>query len=658
MATDTDKNPARRIEDRHPDAAIDWSKPEAPAVPLSSTAGPAREGGHGEQESAILPPLTAPAPQPFSEQDIPADAPRAFAKRYSALLEENIRMKAALEAAPAPQTFTGIIDAGAYDRETGMMYVTVKLPGAGLPTELRTIGAPVTIAVSAVQFSTTPAQQTDELRELTEALEKRVRTKAALAPQQSELTDEFKAQVRADFETHIRQRTVPAYNTARHGPAAVFNVGEYIDTKVQDRWIGYSARAAEECRAKAAPAAPVQTAELKEMEARKDAAYLERNQVVAALAKCFPSGVAKTAIEGWSEDWHNCVYVDLPTGQASWHFHDSHAHLFADLPWYGGFWDGHTTDEKYARLAAAQAVDARPSLSDHAEFQRLLASYAVGEAGQWELIACINEWAASPASTPEVAPEQQAAHSDDTKCETCGGSKVDPGGLPACRDCTVPKDDNPYYGQDCPKGMVQVEFVGCSPSDKRGDYGWKPCKSTFLDIYIDGQRFYIKVGDFHDGVAERRGLHVIGPFNMSAEMTAVNAASILLPGQTPLAAPTAGAATTELEKEVSIMYQMLDDGEWAEHIAKTCLGQQLETAITKLVGKANSGAATTSENARDAARLDWLMQNNSDLSLKIKGIEGFGWFVHDPISDTSGPRFESAREAIDTAMRATRQEGE
>jgi hypothetical protein len=138
----------------------------------------------------------------------------------------------------------------------------------------------------------------------------------------------------------------------------------------------------------------------------------------------------------------------------------------------------------------------------------------------------------------------------------------------------------------------------------------------------------------------------------------VNAASILLPGQTPLAAPTAGAATTELEKEVSIMYQMLDDGEWAEHIAKTCLGQQLETAITKLVGKANSGAATTSENARDAARLDWLMQNNSDLSLKIKGIEGFGWFVHDPISDTSGPRFESAREAIDTAMRATRQEGE
>lgn len=47
---------------------------------------------------------------------------------------------------------------------------------------------------------------------------------------------------------------------------------------------------------------------LRDMEQRKDAAYSERNQVVAALAKCFPSGVGKTAIEGWSEDWRG------PTG--------------------------------------------------------------------------------------------------------------------------------------------------------------------------------------------------------------------------------------------------------------------------------------------------------------------------------------------------------
>ena len=114
-----------------------------------------------------------------------------------------------------------------------------------------------------------------------------------------------------------------------------------------------------ECPNRASPAAPTAPTQqgaagdaLRDMEARKDAAYLERNRVVAALAKAYPSGVARTAIEGWSEDWHGCVYIDLPTGQASWHFHDSQAYLFADLPPYTGKWDGHDTPEKYRRLAA------------------------------------------------------------------------------------------------------------------------------------------------------------------------------------------------------------------------------------------------------------------------------------------------------------------
>lgn len=91
--------------------------------------------------------------------------------------------------------------------------------------------------------------------------------------------------------------------------------------------------------------------ELAEMIARKDAAYLERNRVVAALANIFPSGVKRTAIECWSDDWHSCVLIDLPTGQASWHYHDSQHHLFEHLPPYAGDWDGHTTEEKYERLA-------------------------------------------------------------------------------------------------------------------------------------------------------------------------------------------------------------------------------------------------------------------------------------------------------------------
>ncbi len=84
----------------------------------------------------------------------------------------------------------------------------------------------------------------------------------------------------------------------------------------------------------------------------EDTAYYERNAVVAFLAKLFPSGTKRTVIPGWEPEWHGCVYIDLPGGQASWHYHDRDAHLFADLPIYPGEWDGHTTEEKYASMAA------------------------------------------------------------------------------------------------------------------------------------------------------------------------------------------------------------------------------------------------------------------------------------------------------------------
>lgn len=89
--------------------------------------------------------------------------------------------------------------------------------------------------------------------------------------------------------------------------------------------------------------------------AAKDAAYEERNRVVAALARLFPAGLKRTNIPGWDEEWHGCVYIDTPAGQLSWHFHDSQAHLFSGLPSYGGEWDGHDTSEKYRRLAATEA---------------------------------------------------------------------------------------------------------------------------------------------------------------------------------------------------------------------------------------------------------------------------------------------------------------
>lgn len=86
----------------------------------------------------------------------------------------------------------------------------------------------------------------------------------------------------------------------------------------------------------------------------KDEAYAERNKLVSYLARLYPSGTMRTDIPGWDAEWHGCVFIDTPQGQMSWHYHDSEAHLFADLPSYHGEWDGHTTEEKYRRLKALE----------------------------------------------------------------------------------------------------------------------------------------------------------------------------------------------------------------------------------------------------------------------------------------------------------------
>lgn len=94
----------------------------------------------------------------------------------------------------------------------------------------------------------------------------------------------------------------------------------------------------------------------KELQERtaNDEVYEERNKLVQVLTWVYPSGIAKTDIPGWEKEWHNCVYIDLPTGQVSWHYHDREAHLFSRLPPYWGTWDGHTTEEKYKRLSALE----------------------------------------------------------------------------------------------------------------------------------------------------------------------------------------------------------------------------------------------------------------------------------------------------------------
>lgn len=82
--------------------------------------------------------------------------------------------------------------------------------------------------------------------------------------------------------------------------------------------------------------------------------YRERAQLVAHLADQYPSVIAFS--DPNEPEWP-VVYVDTPAGQCSWHL------ALADLDLFGhveqvpaddprAVWDGHSTEEKYRRLAA------------------------------------------------------------------------------------------------------------------------------------------------------------------------------------------------------------------------------------------------------------------------------------------------------------------
>lgn len=81
-----------------------------------------------------------------------------------------------------------------------------------------------------------------------------------------------------------------------------------------------------------------------------DAIYRERNAVVIAFAQAARAlgwTVGRLTDEqapGWP-----VLYIDTPEGQVSWHFPESE--MPDGIPMYHGRWDGHTTAEKYERLA-------------------------------------------------------------------------------------------------------------------------------------------------------------------------------------------------------------------------------------------------------------------------------------------------------------------
>lgn len=94
----------------------------------------------------------------------------------------------------------------------------------------------------------------------------------------------------------------------------------------------------------------VQKLRISDLNSMKNSAYSERNHLVAILARLYPSGLRPTYIEDWDPAWNNCVYIELPTGQVSFHYHDSEAYLFEGLPVYSEPYDGHTKHQAMKRL--------------------------------------------------------------------------------------------------------------------------------------------------------------------------------------------------------------------------------------------------------------------------------------------------------------------
>ncbi|MGW1998438.1 hypothetical protein [Embleya sp. NPDC001921] len=86
-----------------------------------------------------------------------------------------------------------------------------------------------------------------------------------------------------------------------------------------------------------------------------DAVYRERAHLVAHLTALHPAVLVASAPD--APEWA-IAYVDLPTGQASWHIAVRDLPLFADVAVVAAddpraIWDRHASDEKYRRLDEA-----------------------------------------------------------------------------------------------------------------------------------------------------------------------------------------------------------------------------------------------------------------------------------------------------------------
>lgn len=83
-----------------------------------------------------------------------------------------------------------------------------------------------------------------------------------------------------------------------------------------------------------------------------DEVYSERNTCVALIASMAEGLDLPIGIRPDEDDpgWY-ILFIDLPTGQVSWHFQESEKPLFP-YPLYTKAWDGHSNEQKYERVLA------------------------------------------------------------------------------------------------------------------------------------------------------------------------------------------------------------------------------------------------------------------------------------------------------------------
>ncbi|MBD1995310.1 hypothetical protein H6G00_01525 [Leptolyngbya sp. FACHB-541] len=100
-----------------------------------------------------------------------------------------------------------------------------------------------------------------------------------------------------------------------------------------------------------------QAAEKAELEARIEQLHWERNcciSLIAQMAECLKLTIGLGA-DPKEPEWP-VVFLELPSGQVSWHVPMSEIDNFSFLGAYFYGWDGHTTEEKYDRVLNSDLI--------------------------------------------------------------------------------------------------------------------------------------------------------------------------------------------------------------------------------------------------------------------------------------------------------------